>query len=536
MGVFTISGAIDYMKKFNTRGVCIPAKHYMVDISEKLDRVTEELIDTESYFTINRPRQYGKTTILYLLKKKLEGAYTILSLSFEALGETAFQSEEHFVKSFVSILIDNITEPNLIKILEEGKNKTTDFQSLSKLITNVVDNSAKDIILMIDEVDKSSNYVIFLNFLGMLRNKYLLRNQGDDRTFHSVILAGVHDIKTIKARIKANTADTTIGNKEGNLNSPWNIAADFLIEMSFNPKEIATMLEDFSKERKVVMDIAQMAEKIYFYTSGYPFLVSRICEMIDTRLKRVDKWELADIDAAMKLMLQESSTNFDSLIKNLENDSELYNLVKAIIIDGERISFNLDNPIINYGILYGIFKKQSGMLQIHNRIYEQRIYNYMSSKIETSSLNLNKYTFADNFITDNELNLEKVLLKFQQFMKEQYSSRDEKFWERHGKLILLAFIKPIINGKGFDFKEVQISEEQRLDVVITFMEQKYVLELKIWRGQESHERGLQQLEKYLENQGLSKGYLVVFNFNKNPIDWSENKRLVGNKEIFMVSV
>jgi hypothetical protein len=277
-----------------------------------------------------------------------------------------------------------------------------------------------------------------------------------------------------------------------------------------------------------------MSEKIYFYTSGYPFLVSRICEIIDTRLKRIDKWVLADIDDAIKLMLQESNTNFDSLIKNLENDRELYGLVKSIIIDGDKIPFNPDNLLINYGVMYGMFKKQDGMVKIHNRIYEQRIYDYMSSKIETSSLNLANYNFSDNFIINNELNMERVLLKFQQFLKEQYSSRDEKFWERHGKLILLAFIKPIINGKGFDFKEVQISEEQRLDVVVTYMDKKYVLELKVWRGQESHEKGLLQLERYLENQGLSRGYLVIFNFNKKPIGWAEEKRVVAGKEIFIV--
>ena len=53
-------------------------------------------------------------------------------------------------------------------------------------------------------------------------------------------------------------------------------------------------------------------------------------------------------------------------------------------------------------------------------------------------------------------------------MKEQYSSLDADFIEREGRLLFLAFIKPIINGVGFDFKEVQISEEKRLDIVIIY--------------------------------------------------------------------
>ena len=69
------------------------------------------------------------------------------------------------------------------------------------------------------------------------------------------------------------------------------------------------------------------------------------------------------------------------------------------------------------------------------------------------------------------------------FMKEQYSKKDIEFIEHHGRLLFLAFIKPIINGVGFDFKEVQVSEEKRLDVVITYNSFKYIIEMKIWRGE-----------------------------------------------------
>jgi len=49
-------------KKFNSVGVCVSRKHCMLNISNKLKQI-KELIDNEFYFTINRPRQYGKTII-----------------------------------------------------------------------------------------------------------------------------------------------------------------------------------------------------------------------------------------------------------------------------------------------------------------------------------------------------------------------------------------------------------------------------------------------------------------------------------------
>ena len=47
------------MKEFNTTGLCNPNKHYMVDISDKLENI-KKLVEKEKYFIINRPRQYGK--------------------------------------------------------------------------------------------------------------------------------------------------------------------------------------------------------------------------------------------------------------------------------------------------------------------------------------------------------------------------------------------------------------------------------------------------------------------------------------------
>lgn len=100
-------------------------------------------------------------------------------------------------------------------------------------------------------------------------------------------------------------------------------------------------------------------------------------------------------------------------------------------------------------------------------------------------------------------------------MKEQYSHKDEKFIEHHGRLLFLAFIKPIINGIGFDFKEVQVSEEKRLDVVVTYNSHKYISELKIWNGEEYHKAGIRQLCDYLDIHSMKRGFLVVYNFNKN---------------------
>ena len=48
-------------KKFNDTGLCVPHRHYMADTSKKIEQIIR-LIEEGEYFTINRPRQFGKTT------------------------------------------------------------------------------------------------------------------------------------------------------------------------------------------------------------------------------------------------------------------------------------------------------------------------------------------------------------------------------------------------------------------------------------------------------------------------------------------
>ena len=69
------------MKKFNTTGLCIPGKHYMVDITERLVKI-RAMVDEGDYFCINRARQYGKTTTITALTELLAEQYIVISTSF----------------------------------------------------------------------------------------------------------------------------------------------------------------------------------------------------------------------------------------------------------------------------------------------------------------------------------------------------------------------------------------------------------------------------------------------------------------------
>lgn len=515
-------------KRFNSTGVCIPSMHYMVNIDNKLNEI-KKLIDRKDYFIINRPRQYGKTTTMFMLEQKLKEEYLVISISFEGIGDEVFLKEESFSKVFVELMVESLeyTDISESERLSAIDIDIKNLRDLSKIITKFVKDSKKEVILFIDEVDKSSNNQLFLSFLGMLRNKYLSRQQGKDKTFSSVILAGVYDIKNLKLKFRDES--------ERKYNSPWNIAVNFDIDMSFDSVEIESMLTEYMNDKNIQINIKEMSKLLYEYTSGYPFLVSRMCQIIDEQCIIEDlNWNEKSLIKAMKILIAENNTLFDDLIKNIENNEDLKEYLFDLIMAGQDKTFNIHNNIINLGMILGYLKNENGKVIISNSIFKQVLYNYFSSRLEEKTNMLN-YNLKENFITVTGLDFEKILLRFQQFMKEQYSNIDSKFIEREGRLLFLAFIKPIINGTGFDFKEVQISEEKRLDIVITYLKEIYLVELKIWRGEEYHQRGLKQLSNYLDIKGLDCGYLVIYSFNKNK-EYKSEKVIVNNKRIFIVYV
>ncbi|NJN35179.1 MAG: AAA family ATPase, partial [Saprospiraceae bacterium] len=223
------------IKEFNVTGKCNANRHYMADVSHKLSDVIQ-LVERGKYFIINRPRQYGKTTILYNLTDALRktGNYLVFNISFEGIDDMDLDGERTFPSGFVRLLAKNMEtfdRPNAA-LLSALIPTVKSMNDLSDFITDLTSKTDKKVVVLIDEVDQSSNNELFVKFLAMLRNKYLARDE--TATFHSIVLAGLHDVKTLKLKLRPD--------EERKYNSPWNIATDFKVDMNLFPAEIKPML------------------------------------------------------------------------------------------------------------------------------------------------------------------------------------------------------------------------------------------------------------------------------------------------------
>lgn len=490
----------------------------MVDLGQKLDTIIKNYIEEGEYFTICRARQYGKTTLLHMLKRYLQERYIVLDLSFEAADEL-FASQYTLINGLTwdigRKLIRQGVRPSIIEAWNQPVSEQFPFRDFSIRVSDLCMQSEKAVILMIDEADKSSDSQIFLSFLGLLRSKYLQQQKGEECTFQTVILAGVYDVKNLKLRLRPE--------EEQKYNSPWNIAANFLVDLSFSSSEIATMLKDYEADHQTGMDLHSIADLIYDYTSGYPFLVSKICKIIDEQLRCM--FTKSSVQEAVNILLKENNTLFDSLLSKLTDYPQLDAMLRDLLLNGREIPYAQGIRCIDLALMFGFAKRTDGRVEVANRIFETLLYDLFlaAPSLQQSSMYHASLQDKNQFINNGRLNMKLVLEKFICHFNDLYGSQKEFFLEEDGRRYFLLYLRPIINGKGHYYIEARTRNMERTDVVVDFGGEQFVIELKIWHGNAYNQRGEQQLAEYLDYYHIDKGYLLSFNFNK--------KKEIGIKEI-----
>ena len=361
------------MKRFfNITGQCDPEIHYMVNLDTRLTEI-RKLIEQGAFFSITKGRQYGKTTTLHALRAFLQADYIVISLDFQFLSTDSFKNEATFVSDFSDRLCralrgtSGLDEIIMKELKEYASNKDCSLLKLFSLISDLCGTAKKPIVLLIDEVDSASNNQVFLDFLAQLRGYYIHRKELP--LFRSVILAGVYDIKNLKNKIRPDS--------DHKINSPWNIATKFGVDMAFSEADIEGMLKSYEQDHHTGMDVRAMAQMIRDYTSGYPLLVSNLCKIMDEELPEQEKysgelpvWSKEGLIDATAMILSESNALFDSLLRQLREYPELKSILYAILFHGNSVAYNKYNTVIDLADMFGFIKNTEGVVAIANRIFE----------------------------------------------------------------------------------------------------------------------------------------------------------------------
>ena len=202
-------------------------------------------------------------------------------------------------------------------------------------------------------------------------------------------------------------------------------------------------------------------------------------------------------------------------------------------MEGRRIPWNTDQHELVQMQMYGLIMNDHGVVRVSNRVFETRLYNLFLSDEEMGKNDFSKAgeLARNQFVIDGKLNMRLILERFIITYTEVCGPLIDKFKEKDGREQFLLYLKPIINGTGNYYIEAQTRDQTRTDVIVDYLGQQYIIELKIWRGERYNADGEKQISDYLDHYNLTTGYMLSFNFNKNK-EVGVKRVEVGDKVLF----
>ncbi|MDR3115974.1 MAG: hypothetical protein LBU25_10710 [Treponema sp.] len=83
-------------------------------------------------------------------------------------------------------------------------------------------------------------------------------------------------------------------------------------------------------------------------------------------------------------------------------------------------------------------------------------------------------------VKDGRFDMELCLCRFAHHYRQIFNKKDAPFLERHGRLVFLSFLTSLINGEWFYYIESETTDALRMDLVVSYGTEEFIIELNIW--------------------------------------------------------
>ena len=500
---------------FNTAGPNNPELEYTVDPLSRFD--LDEmlvLIRQQKYFVLHAPRQTGKTSCLLALRDYLndKGDYICVYANVEG-GQAARNNVESVVASACNMIANEtrMVIGDVMPMELARKAQAIDPNSrLSLFLSNLTEALPKPLVLFIDEIDA----LVGDSLVSVLRQ---IRAGYDDRPKSfplSIVLCGVRDVRDY--RIVLSNQDIVTGG------SAFNIKAKSLRLGNFTPDEVHELYMQHTRETGQVFDEGCFP-LIWEATEGQPWLVNALGNEVTYEIRenrdRSVRITPEMIYRAQEQIIYRRDTHIDILIDKLKEE-RVKRVIEPILAGSEEADESLiPSDDVQYVVDMGLIKSERGKpRRIANGIYREIIPRELTWTTQDALIQEPQW-FQNE---DNSLNMEKLLLEFQQFFRQNADSWIGKFdyAEAGPQLLLQAFLQRIVNGGGYIDREYGLGRK-RTDLLIRKPLtdgyggpiQRVVLELKILRGdlEKAIGKGLEQTSGYMDTVGtVDEGHLIIF--------------------------
>lgn len=498
---------------FNTAGPIKPDLHYNIDPLKRFD--LEEvllLIRQQKYFVMHAPRQTGKTSCMLALRDYLNARDEYIAVYANVEGGQASRND---VQSVVKSTVDTIAEQfrGVVKndiplhIRDEVQQVGKDSM-LTTYLRRLSEKMPKPIVLVIDEIDALVGDSL-VSILRQIRSGY---NDRPSAFPSSIILCGVRDVRDYRI-VLSNQAIITGG-------SAFNIKAESLRLGNMSKDEIHELYMEHTKETGQVFDEACFP-MIWEATEGQPWLVNALGYEVTMRMKenrdRSIKIIPEMIYRAQERIIYRRETHIDILIDKLKED-RVRRVISPILANNTEVDDALfPQDDMQYVIDMGLITRDKP-IRIANGIYREVIPRELTWTTQESLVQQSAWYMN----TDGSINMEKLMLDFQQFFHQNADAWIEKFdYKESGpQLLLQAFLQRVVNGGGYIDREYGLGRG-RTDLLIRKPLtdhyggpiQRIVLELKIKRYglEKTIEDGLRQTWGYMDKAGsVDEGHFIIF--------------------------
>ncbi len=494
------------MRFFNTAGPCEESRHYMVPPEPRLPEA-RPLIERLGYFVVHAPRQTGKTTTLRALARSLtaEGQYAALHFSCEA-GEPAGDDFETAQRAILDIA-RSAAATDLPEVLRPPSPwpEASSAALLSVALAAWASACPRPLVLFFDEIDALRGESL-RSVLRQLRAGYPSRPGAFPA---SVVLCGLRDVRDYKA---ASGGDPSrLGTS-----SPFNIKVKSLRLGDFTPEEVAELYGEHTAETGQPF-AAGALERAFALTGGQPWLVNALAREVveEIGVAPPEPITVEHLEEAKERLILARATHLDSLVARLM-EPRVRRVVEPLLAGDVAVGDAYDDDL-SYVRDLGLVSRDNPV-RVANPIYREVIVRVLAAAAEDQVV-----TDPRAFVRpDGRLDLRRLLEEFAGFWREhgEVLAAGMPYGEVAPQLVLMAYLQRVVNGGGYVDREYGVGRG-RIDLCVRWPYagsggkrewQREALELKVWRDGKPDplERGLEQLDAYLDGLGLSTGVLVLF--------------------------
>jgi hypothetical protein len=514
-------------KDFNIAGPCRSNKHYMLDPLRNIGKEVMSLIDREYYFVIHAARQSGKTTLLWELVNKLNasGKYYALYCSLEALQELT--EPEKGMPEIVRRVESCVRNQGLPKNFAENANYDNFTGVLNSALVDYCSLLDKPLIIFFDEADCLSNGTL-ITFLRQLRDGFVSKVKVPFA--HSIVLVGMRNIRDYRNKIRPDSA--TLGSA-----SPFNIISEAMTLSNFNCEEVASLYSQHTELTGQFFE-KDAIEFIFDRTQGQPWLVNAIAREAVEKICKFDHSIAITIELAKQAIyniVSARGTHFDSLMERLKED-RVRKIIQPLIL-GDNMAVDRISDDYLYARDLGLIREiGNGIVEPANKIYGEIIIRYLNYTLQENFKTELPNSDLPKYIKAGKININALMKDFQRFWREnseiwttRYKKNFYKYDEAAPHLVIQAFLQRVINGGGHISREMALGKN-RADICIEWENQKYPIELKLYKDRNTIKNSTEQILKYMERVGSKEGWVVIFDRTSKK-SWSKKLYMKEFKKI-----